>query len=341
MIKSWAFEFFPKPPESDEPYDPVKYFTFYLDLWARAEAWGYEGVFLSEHHFGTSYMPSPNILLPLIAERTKTLRLGVMGMVIPYHNPWRLAEEIGMLDHLTGGRLEVGASVGIPDELIKVGLSAAEARARFDEAMKVIDAALMGEPVTYKGEYWNFDNLSLSPKPIQKPSPPKWTTVISAESARKAARRGSKISTGFLSTDKVKEVFDAYNEEADKARMPSGPEQLALRRQIVIDTDGAAAAQRMNTLATFVKGAAATFDRRIVTRDHVALDQPGAHTFALGDEEFFGGSPALIAEEVIRQCTETGAGHFLAVFADARTKENAARAWELFGTEVVPLLKRA
>ena len=91
MIKAWGFEFFYALNEPDvAPKKVIDYFNFYLDLWVRAEALGYEGVFLSEHHFGLGYSPSPNLLLPLIAQRTKTLRIGVMGMVVPYHNAWRL-----------------------------------------------------------------------------------------------------------------------------------------------------------------------------------------------------------------------------------------------------------
>jgi len=197
MIKSWGFEFFPVSPELEnnqegDPRKLIDYFNFYLDLWVNAEAWGYDGVLLSEHHFGGGYSPSPNLLLPLIAQRTKTLRIGVMGMVVPYHNAWRLVEEIGMLDVLCGGRLEVGTSAGIPGEFARIGLTTDEARARYEEALQIIDAGLKHGVVSHQGKYWNFENLPLLPRPIQQPQPPMWTTVISLESARKAARRGSK-----------------------------------------------------------------------------------------------------------------------------------------------------
>src|SRR5262249_56095689 len=89
----------------------------YLDLWVRDEALGFEGIFFSEHHFGRSYSPSPNLLIAALAARTRTLRLGVMGIVLPYYHPARVVEEIGMLDHLTGGRLENGTAIGVPHEL--------------------------------------------------------------------------------------------------------------------------------------------------------------------------------------------------------------------------------
>ena len=358
MIKSWGFEFFPAPEGLMETFSPDKpgasegggrldpkqtidYFNFYLDLWTRAEALGYYGLFLSEHHFGGGYSPSPNLLLPVIAQRTKTMRLGVMGNVVPYHNPWRLVEEFGMLDHLTNGRFEIGTSAGIPAEFSMIGMTTQESRARFDEALTIIDTALKDGVVTHSGKYWNFENLPLVPRPVQQPAPPKWTTVISVESARKSARRGSKITTGFLSTEDAKKVFDAYNEEAEKAGNPTGPEQLGLRRQVIMDLNGGAADERASEYAKGFRNLLETYDKRTIAPGRKALDQPGTHGYSLGEDEFISGSPNEVAEEIIRQCKGSGAGHFLVTFAGHQTLDELARAWELFGTEVIPKLNNA
>src|ERR1700704_2993801 len=120
MIKSWIFEFFAAPQELAQRFDPAvsqRHFDAYLDLWASAECAGFDGIFFSEHHFGAGYSPAPHLLIANVALRTKTIRLGVMGVVPPYHSPWQLVEEIGMLDHLTGGRLEIGTPGGIPQEM--------------------------------------------------------------------------------------------------------------------------------------------------------------------------------------------------------------------------------
>ena len=81
------------------------------------------------------------MLLPLIAERTKNIRIGVMGMVLPYHNTWRIVEEIGMLDILCGGRLEIGTSAGIPAEFKRIGLDPVGARERYEEALEFLTLA--------------------------------------------------------------------------------------------------------------------------------------------------------------------------------------------------------
>src|ERR1700685_386214 len=105
IIKSWIFEFFATPPSLIEHFDPaasLRHFDGYLDAWTSAEAAGFEGIFFSEHHFGASYSPSPNLLIAAVAARTKRLRLGVMGMVPPYHSPWRLVGELRMVEYFDG-----------------------------------------------------------------------------------------------------------------------------------------------------------------------------------------------------------------------------------------------
>ena len=237
MIKPWIFEFFAAPGELHERFDAsdsLRYFEAYLDLWASAEPAGFEGIFFSEHHFGAAYSPAPNLLIASVASRTTKLRLGTLGMVPPYHTPWQLIEEIGMLDHLTGGRLEIGTAAGIPNEMEKVGLGPDEARARNDEVLDILDAALKSPVISHHGKFWHFDNLRLTPRPVQQPSPPVWVTVVSVSSARKAARRGAKLCTGFHPLNKIVEIFDAFRDEAHKAGRKVGPDDhtidCAIRR---------------------------------------------------------------------------------------------------------------
>ena len=73
-----------------------------------------------------------------------------------YHAPWQLVEEIGMLDHLTGGRLEIGTAAGIPNEMAKVGLGHDEARARNDEVLESLDLALKSPVISYHGKFWHI-----------------------------------------------------------------------------------------------------------------------------------------------------------------------------------------
>jgi alkanesulfonate monooxygenase SsuD/methylene tetrahydromethanopterin reductase-like flavin-dependent oxidoreductase (luciferase family) len=351
MIRPWTFEFFPERSGEDHRSKAglvTDYFHRYLNIWKRDEALGYEGIFFSEHHFGGAYGASPNLLIASTAMLTQTLRLGVMGVVTPYYHPWRIYEEIAMLDHLTGGRLEIGTAVGIPQEMAQVGIGMQEARERNDEAIAILDAALANEVISFEGKYHKFSNLRLLPRPLQMPSPPKWTTVVSNDSARKAARRGSKICTGFNETPRVKEIFDHYRDEADKSKQPAGPEQLALRRRVVVAQSESEAKEKSGAVTERLI-AMLSRDPRAVIKVSGSVSKPvpddakpsGGGGFVMSTDEFIVGTPNQVAEEIIAQCRAVGAGHFLAVLHWGAAPDEVAGAHEIFGQEIIPALRRA
>jgi alkanesulfonate monooxygenase SsuD/methylene tetrahydromethanopterin reductase-like flavin-dependent oxidoreductase (luciferase family) len=351
MIRPWIFEFFP------ELADPARlsntklvreYFERYLKIWQHDEALGFEGIFFSEHHFGGAYGASPNLLIAATAMLTGTMRLGVMGVVTPYYQPWRIFEEIAMLDHLTGGRLEIGTAVGIPQEMAQVGISMQEARERNDEAVAILDAALSDEVISFEGKYHKFSNLRLVPRPLQTPSPPKWTTIVSDDSARKAARRRSKICTAFNATPRVKELFDHYRDEAAKFGFVAGPDHLALRRRVVVAESESEARELAHAVTERVT-AMLSKDPRAVIKVGGAANQPvpddakpaTSGGFVMSTDELIVGTPSQVAEGIISQCRAVGAGHFLAVLHWGAAPDEIARAHEIFGREIVPVLRRA
>jgi alkanesulfonate monooxygenase SsuD/methylene tetrahydromethanopterin reductase-like flavin-dependent oxidoreductase (luciferase family) len=341
MIKPWVFEFLPElggPSVEPNPRDVAALFAGYLDLWTRDEALGFEGIFFSEHHFGRSYSASPNLLIAAIAARTKKLRLGVMGIVLPYYHPARVVEEIGMLDHLTGGRLEIGTAIGVPQELARLNMTMAEARERNDEIVAIIDAALTDRIVSHRGKYFSFSDLRLLPRPLQQPSPPRWTTVVSVDSARRAARRRIKISTGFNSVPVIKRIFDAYREEANLAGFDASPEYFALRRRVTVAPTTDQAVLYAQAVADRLKSFVAEDERLSANVPDAPAPSGG---FTLSDDEFITGTPKDAAHNIIDQCRAVGAEHFLTVLNWSAPIDEVAQAHELFGRDVIPLLRIA
>lgn len=129
-------------------------------------------IFFSEHYFGGSFSASPNLLIAATAARTKFIRLGVMGVVVPYYPASRVLEEIGLLDLLSGGRLEIGTAVGVPQELAKLGLSIGQARDIYSESIEILDAWLDTGKADYDGKHFKYRDLRLLPRPVQKPTLP-------------------------------------------------------------------------------------------------------------------------------------------------------------------------
>jgi len=343
MIKPWIFEFMyapGRPGEDIAPEAATAVFDAGVALWQRIDRLGFEGIFFSEHHFGLSYSPSPNLLIAAIARSTERLRLGTMGMVLPLYQPWRVLEEIAVLDHLTGGRLEIGCASGVPQELIQIGMGAEENRERFNEALEILDAWLAQPVISHHGRHWNFDNLRIVPRPLQQPSPPKWTTVVSTASAIKSAARGSKICTAFESVARITEIFAAYRGEADRLGVACRPEQLAIRRNISIarSEDEAREASRAAMEVTSKLLAA---DPRVGAHSPSLLDAPRAGAaFSVHADEYIAGTPGQVAEQIIEQCRACGAGHILAILGRA-VDQRRAEAVTLFAERVIPVLRRA
>ncbi|MGO9454518.1 MAG: LLM class flavin-dependent oxidoreductase [Candidatus Binataceae bacterium] len=352
-VKTWIFEFFrapadpgvlvPHPRQGVSPLEVAAHFAHYWQRWLRAEEYGFEGIFLSEHHFGQGYSPSPNLLIAALAPVTKRLRLGVMGIVLPYYQPWRVIEEIGMLDHLTKGRLEVGTASGIPPEMALVGLGVPEATARNAEAQDILDWALThpGLPISHHGKFWNFDNLTVVPITLQQPSPPRWTTVVTEESARRSARRGTKICTGFSSVADVTKVFDGYRDEADRAGFAVNSDSLGLRRVVNIALDEAEARALSARVYEQVRTIFLKPDDRFNHSPVLDAPQKVHGGMPLSSDEYIAGTPPQVAEQIIEQCRATRAGHFLAMLDSHGGEQENQRAFDLFGREVLPLLRSA
>lgn len=307
-------------------------------MWERDEALGFHGIFFSEHHFGGSFSASPNLLIAATAARTKTIRLGVMGVVVPYYAATRVIEEIGMLDQLSGGRLEIGTAVGVPQELAKVGLSMEVAREIYNEAIEVLDASLETGIADHDGKFFKYENLRLLPR-LAQVKPPKWSTVVSADSARRAARRSSKICTGFTSVPEVKKIFDAYLDEARNAGLEADGDCLGLRRRVIVAESEQAASEMTHSAAERYKNFVANDSR--MKFSHVPDGPQKGGGFSVSADEFISGTPAQVAEAIIEQCRHTGARHFLAVIHWGAGLDEVRSAHDLFGQKVLPVLKQA
>jgi alkanesulfonate monooxygenase SsuD/methylene tetrahydromethanopterin reductase-like flavin-dependent oxidoreductase (luciferase family) len=160
-----------------------------LEFAVAAEAAGISHYHVTEHH-GTplSVCPSPNLFLAALSQRTTTLRIGALVHVLPSYDPLRLAEEIAILDQLSGGRLDVGVGSGVsPYELAYFGVEASEARARFAETLAAVTTALTTGRLTHRGTLLRDYDVQLSVGPVQRPHPPLWYASSNLSSAEWAA----------------------------------------------------------------------------------------------------------------------------------------------------------
>src|SRR5262245_32288808 len=169
-----------------------------------AEAWGLDGAWLGEMHFtpSRSVLSAPIVVAGAIATRTKRLRVGMAVQVLPLNNPLRIAEEAATVDHISEGRFDFGIGrSGFPCVYDIYGIPYAESQARFREALEIILEAWKGEPFSYKGEFYRFDNAHVSPRPYQLPHPPLRMAATTEETFPRVGQMGLPIFVGLRGLD--------------------------------------------------------------------------------------------------------------------------------------------
>jgi probable F420-dependent oxidoreductase len=171
-----------------------------VGLASRAEALGFDSVWVHDHVFNVGHVfdriggkpyYEPLTLLSFVAARTERVRLGTSVLVLPYHNPIRLAKTAATLDVLSGGRLILGVGVGaIEKEMRAMGSPFTERGAFTDEAIAVMRALWTEEEPSFDGTYSRFAGMKFSPKPLQKPFIPVVIGGVSRAAIGRAARLG-------------------------------------------------------------------------------------------------------------------------------------------------------
>ena len=198
---------------------PDRLYAETLEQIAWAENHGFDDVWLSEHHFiDDGYLPSILPMAAAIGARTKRIRIASGVLLMPFHNPVRLAEDIAVVDVISGGRLELGVGVGFKHEEFEgFGVPFRERGARTNQSLEIIRRLLDGEKVTFKSEFFDFKNVKVTPGPIQKPHPPVWLGGFTPAALRRAARYGD----GFTVPGATRAVYDQYVAELRNQNRPT------------------------------------------------------------------------------------------------------------------------
>jgi alkanesulfonate monooxygenase SsuD/methylene tetrahydromethanopterin reductase-like flavin-dependent oxidoreductase (luciferase family) len=205
---------------------------------------GYDAVWLAEHHFtGYSVCPSVHMMGVHVAGQTERLRIGMAVSLAALYHPLRLAEEVALLDVLSGGRVNWGAGRGFdPIEFKAFGVPVEESGDRFHEAVEIVLRAWASERLTWSGRYWSFECVEVLPKPLQRPHPPNWLAAGSAGAIRWAGRRGHSIMLGPHSTfEESGAQRELYRAELEAGGHSLDGRQLPVARMIAVaDTDSEA-----------------------------------------------------------------------------------------------------
>jgi alkanesulfonate monooxygenase SsuD/methylene tetrahydromethanopterin reductase-like flavin-dependent oxidoreductase (luciferase family) len=167
-------------------------FAEHMALGDLAEPLGFDSLWALEHHFtGYAMSPSPTQLLSYYAGRTKRITLGTCVIVLPWHDPVRVAEQIALLDVMSGGRCIFGFGRGAASvEYAGFRIPMEEARPRFVEAAQIVVKALTNDVFSWEGEHFQIPPTSIRPRPISHPERRFYASSVSPESAEIMAKLG-------------------------------------------------------------------------------------------------------------------------------------------------------
>ena len=231
----------PKADSNDLGPETGQGFRDYLDFNVEAEALGFHSSFSVEHHFTSWHQVSATLMLLMaLAMRTKTLRLGTAVIVLPWHNPVLLAEQVATLDLVSDGRVDFGIGKGYRHSEFKgFNIAPEEAEARFEEALALMRQAWTTRTrFSHHGRFWNFDDIVVEPPPAQSPHPPLWVAAGNPHSIKRAAQRGfNLILDQYASPATLGERIAIYKAERLASGLGFDPMQVTVARRLYIAKD--------------------------------------------------------------------------------------------------------
>jgi alkanesulfonate monooxygenase SsuD/methylene tetrahydromethanopterin reductase-like flavin-dependent oxidoreductase (luciferase family) len=325
-----------------------------LDLIALGDTLGFDVAWLAELHFGGAFslLASPLMVVPVIAQRTRKIRIGTAVTLLPLHNPLSCAEQAATADLLSGGRLEFGVGRGsIPSQFHGFGVPVSENRGRFDEALEIIRRAWTQERFSYRGTYYQVEDVAVVPRPLQRPHPPIRVAVHTAESFAHIGDLGVPIYSGTTTTalPQLREYMALYRTHLAAAGHAWQSDQMALMLPVHVGATSAAARDAMRPgVLKYYKNLEVIFSQLPDSyADHLPRLKTIRETIAnLPYEKFFRdqavfGDAAEVVDRLQAVRDEFGLSQIICWFDQGAMlpRADVERAMRRFADEVMPKLR--
>ncbi len=324
-----GFEIWPAPSYHCEPSVAVSSVERTLSLCELAEALGFDGITVAEHHYAPYMMtPNPMVMAAAITQRVKRARISLMGPLVPLNNPVRIAEELAMLDVLSGGRISVMPLRGTPNEHQTYDTHPEKTRSMTQEGIDLVIKALQETtPFSWHGENYNYNTISIWPRPVQAHIPI-FGSGNSEESIRFAAERRIGIGFSFVPVEIVGDWVELYRRECARFGWEPTPAHIIYRGiAYLADTDEAADAGMM-----------AHFGRQKEEQAKLQSETMGGPPLnsLILSKAFFSGSPATVIQ-ICETLSDVGVGMIDTVFS-LGSHDEQVNAMKLFASEVIPVI---
>jgi alkanesulfonate monooxygenase SsuD/methylene tetrahydromethanopterin reductase-like flavin-dependent oxidoreductase (luciferase family) len=196
---------------------------------------GADLVWFTEHHFvDDGYLPSWTPIAGAMAAVTSRVRFGTDICLMPFNHPIRLAEDLAVLDNISGGRIELGLGMGYaPHEFKGFGLPVKNRLSLMNEGIEILKECFSGKQFSYHGRRWHFDDVIITPGYVQPGGPPLWIAAMSEAGALRAA----KYDTNFLPQGLKTRSFDPWVNALEESGRKPQDKRVGIIRSILVTDD--------------------------------------------------------------------------------------------------------
>ena len=317
--------------------DPREQLNFIIDIAKAAKDVGFHSIWMGQHYFGGNRMRWE--VIPTLARLIPEVQGSVVGtaiLLLPLHHPVLVAEQVAILDILSGGKFVFGVGLGYRErEFDGFGVPRRERVSRFEEALSIIRGLWTKDKVSFAGKHFRVDNLTTGTRSLQKPTPPIWIAAHGDKAVIRAARLGDSLMMNpHASIDTLERQLDVYRAalaEASKAF----PKELSIRKDIYVAGDRKVAWEEAEQeVPRLVRGLTAEGqDRELPATDGFSSIQD-LKSFILS--RYIVGDPNDCIEQIRAHRDRLGINHFIfRVGCPGGSRETMMEKIKLIGRNVI------
>jgi len=311
-----------------------------LEEVAMADQMGFDSAWLSEHHFlDDGYCPSLLLTAAAIAARTNNIRIGTGVLLLPLHDPIRVAEDAAVADLISGGRLILGIGLGYrQEEFDGFGRSTKQRRGRMEEGIEILTKSWANEPFSLEGKYYKLDNINVTPKPVQQPIPI-WIGAFTEPAIRRAARIGAPLYVPAIGVIPiVKYLFDMHsNLLKEYGRNPDDFEKPLVREMYISEMNSDQAWEKIKEHVTYTAKGYASWGSMVDREGNLLSDPSDPILYDIARDQSIIGTPEECIETIKQYQAELPVDNLICRFKfPGISHEEAMRSMRLFVEKVLP-----
>lgn len=326
------------PPHNPRPHKYL--YAEMLEEIATADQMGFDSAWLTEHHFlQDGYCPSILLTASAIAAKTKNIRIGTGVLLMPLHDPIRVAEDAAVVDLISNGRLILGLGLGYrPEEFDGFGRTVKQRKGRMEESLEILHKSWSDETFSLDGKYYKVKDLNVTPKPVQRPIPI-WIGAFTEPAIRRAARVGAPLYVPAIGVIPIiKALFNMHSSLLEEyGRNPDDFEKPLVREIYISDKKAEDVWEDIKENVTYTAKGYASWGSMVDREGNLLSDPNDPILYDIARDQSIIGTPEECTEAIKEYQENLPVDNLICRFKfPGITHEEAMRSMSLFVEKVLP-----